>query len=91
MKIKEGASKLISAVKSVTGSAVNAWNGALPFSSTNNVGTLSTGLNTPYTSANTGNICSKIINVGEGAIIIQVSEMTAQECRGIVMEALDTI
>ena len=91
MKIKEGASKLISAVKSVTGLAVNAWNGALPFSSTNTVGALSTGLNTAYTSANTPNTGSKIINVGEGAFIIQVSEMTAQECRGIVMEALDTI
>lgn len=91
MKIKEGASKLISAVKTVTGSAVNAWNGGLPFSSINNVGALSTGLNTSYTSPNTGNTGGNVYNIGEGAFIIQVSEMTAQECRGIVMEALDTI
>ena len=48
-------------------------------------------MNTPYVNPGLGNNEGNTYYVGEGAFHITVSQMTTKECKGIVLEALESL
>ena len=91
-KIMEGASALVNAARNVSQMVVNAWNQPnLGFTSNLDLLTNANAMNTAYTNPQLEDAGGNTYYIGEGAFSIHVSQMTDQECKGVILQALDSI
>ena len=91
-KIMEGATALVNAARNVSRMVVSAWNQPdLGFTTSADLLSNIGAMNTPYVNPGLGNNESNTYYIGEGAFHITVSQMTTKECKGIVLEALESL
>ena len=91
-KIMEGATALVNAARNVSRMVVSAWNQPnLGFTTSADLLSNIGAMNTPYVNPGLGNNEGNTYYVGEGAFHITVSQMTTKECKGIVLEALESL
>lgn len=91
-KIMEGATALVNAARNVSRMVVSAWNQPnLGFTTSADLLSNIGAMNTPYVNPGLGNNEGNTYYIGEGAFNIHVSEMTDQECKSVILQALESL
>ena len=91
-KIMEGAKALVNAARNVSRMVVGAWTQPnLGFTSSMDLLSNAHAMNTAYTNPQLNNGGGNTYYIGEGAFSVHVSQMTTQECKGVILEALDSL